>query len=222
MPNYRKRILSRTAGDYRLRENEYDSKIMRASSYGMLPNIGVDAWAIAVGSHGVYQTKKAKYLHWGMNEDQAERRAIQDAQLAFNKSQQSSEGPFMAPIQVDHTFYATTAMLFRNSSTSYTREAYTSARNLKRIISGEVDIDFVTKQILRTIGIKTYAQRFDEELAQQVGGRLPAGHIYNLGKPEAYCSRQASLICLLRWQHHVLRQKRIKAIMYSRLKQSRV
>lgn len=151
MPNFRKRILSRTSGDYRLKENEYDGKIMKASSYGMLPNIGVDAWTIAVGSHGVYKTRKAKYLRWGMEESQAERRAVQDAELCYNKSQQSSEGPFMAPVQVDHTFYATSAMLFRNSSTSYTREAHTSARNLKRLISGEVNEDYVAKQILRTL-----------------------------------------------------------------------
>lgn len=151
MPNFRKRILSRTSGDYRLKENEYDGKIMKASSYGMLPNIGVDAWTIAVGSHGVYKTRKAKYLRWGMNESDAEHRAIQDAELCYNKSQQSSEGPFMAPVQVDHTFYATSAMLFRNSSTSYTREAHASARNLKRLISGEVSEEFVTKQILRTL-----------------------------------------------------------------------
>ena len=151
MPNFRKRILSRTSGDYRLKENEYDGKIMKASSYGMLPNIGVDAWTIAVGSHGVYKTRKAKYLRWGMEESQAERRAVQDAELCYNKSQQSSEGPFMAPVQVDHTFYATSAMLFRNSSTSYTREAHTSVRNLKRLISGEVNEDYVAKQILRTL-----------------------------------------------------------------------
>ncbi len=151
MPNFRKRILSRTSGDYRLKENEYDGKIMKASSYGMLPNIGVDAWTIAVGSHGVYKTRKAKYLRWGMEESQAERRAVQDAEICYNKSQQSSEGPFMAPVQVDHTFYATSAMLFRNSSTSYTREAHTSARNLKRLISGEVNEDYVAKQILRTL-----------------------------------------------------------------------
>ena len=151
MPNFRKRILSRTSGDYRLKENEYDSKIMKASSYGMLPNIGVDAWTIAVGSHGVYKTRKAKYRRWGIEESQAERRAVQDAELCYNKSQQSSEGPFMAPVQVDHTFYATSAMLFRNASTSYTREAHTSARNLKRLISGEVNEEYLAKQILRII-----------------------------------------------------------------------
>lgn len=137
MPNFRKRILSRTTGDYRLRETEYDSKIMKAASYGMLPNIGVDAWTIAVGSHCVYKAQKRKYLRWGMEEERAERRAVQDAEMCFNKSQQSSEGAYMAPIQIDHTFYATSAMLFRNSSTAYTRETHNSARNLKRIFSGE-------------------------------------------------------------------------------------
>lgn len=166
MPNYRKRILSRTSGDYRLKENEYDGKIMKASSYGMLPNIGVDAWTIAVGSYGVYKTRKAKYLRWGMSESDADHRAIQDAELCYNKSQQSSEGPFMAPVQVDHTFYATSAMLFRNSSTSYTREAHASARNLKRLISGEVNEDFVAKQILRTLYPETEDAWTDEQWAK--------------------------------------------------------
>lgn len=151
MPNFRKRILSRTTGDYRLRETEYDNKIMKAASYGMLPNIGVDAWTIAVGSHCVYKAQKRKYLRWGMEEERAERRAVQDAEMCFNKSQQSSEGAYMAPIQIDHTFYATSAMLFRNSSTAYTRETHNSVRNLKRIFSGEVSEDYVAKQILRTI-----------------------------------------------------------------------
>lgn len=152
MPNFRKRILGRTSGDYRLRETEYDGKIMKASSFGMLPNIGVDAWTIAVGSHGVYETNKRRYLSWGLSEEQAEKRAVQDAELCFNKSQQSSEGPFMAPVQIDHTFYATSAMLFRNSSTSYTREAHTSARNLRNMLSGKANVDFMTKQILRLKG----------------------------------------------------------------------
>ena len=151
MPNFRKRILSRTTGDYRLRETEYDSKIMKAATYGMLPNIGVDAWTIAVGSHCVYKAQKRKYLRWGMDEEQAEHRAVQDAEMCFNKSQQSSEGAYMAPIQIDHTFWATSAMLFRNSSTAYTRETHNSTRNLKRIVSGEVSEDFVAKQILRTV-----------------------------------------------------------------------
>lgn len=151
MPNFRKRILSRTMGDYRLMETEYDNKIMKAATYGMMPNMAVDAWTIALGSHGVYLKNKRKYLQWGMDEERAKRRAVQDAEMCYNKSQQSSEGAYMAQIQMDHTWLSTTAMLFRNSSTSYTRETHNSARNLKRIVSGEANAEFVAKQILRAV-----------------------------------------------------------------------
>ena len=189
MPNFRKRIKSRTTGDFRLSATKYDkekgwtNRLMQIASYGMLPNIGVDAWTIALGSHAVYVKAKKKYLRQGYSEEKAERRAVQDAELCFNKSQQSSEGAFMAPVQIDHTFASTTMMLFRNSSTSYTRECVTSVRNLKRMMSGKVDVDFMAKQILRNAEIPTYSVRFDKELQQQVDGKLPVGHIYSLGMP---------------------------------------
>ena len=163
MPNFRKRIKSRTSGDYYLRDTEYDektwmSKIMDKTKWGMLPNIGVDAWTIALGSHAVYRTYKEKYLRQGMSEEQAEKRAILDAELCFNKSQQSSEGAFMAPMQIDHTMAASTAMVFRNSSTSYTREWVAANRNLKRLIGGEIKVEDVAKQILRGQGKETWTE----------------------------------------------------------------
>ena len=163
MPNFRKRILSRTIGDYRLSETEYDNKVMKAASYGMLPNMGVDAWTIAVGSYCVYKAKKRKYLRWGMDEDIAEHRAIQDAELCFNKSQQSSEGAFMAPIQKNQTYTAVSSMLYRNSATSYTRETHNSARNLIHLMSGEVKEEFVAKQILRTLYPELEGEWTDEQ-----------------------------------------------------------
>ena len=189
MPNFRKRIMSRTTGDFRLSATKYDkekgwtNRLMQIASYGMLPNIGVDAWTIALGSHAVYVKAKRKYLSEGYSEERADRRAVQDAELCFNKSQQSSEGAYMAPVQIDHTFASTTMMLFRTSSTSYTRDGITSTRNLKRMMSGEVSVEFMAKQILRNAEIPTYSVRFDKELQQQVDGNLPVGHIYSLGMP---------------------------------------
>ena len=189
LPNFRKRVKSRTTGDFRLSTTKYDkekgwtNRLMKLSAYGMLPNIGVDAWTIALGAHGVYQTAKAKYLRQGYSDERAERRAVQDAELCFNKSQQSSEGAFMAPVQIDHTFASTTMMLFRTSSTSYTREYVTSVRNLKRMMSGEVDVDFMAKQLLRNAEIPTFSMLFDADLQRQVEGTLPVGHIYSLGMP---------------------------------------
>lgn len=136
MPLYRKRVLSRTAGDYRLKESEYDTKLMRLFGKGMLPNIGVDAWTIAIGAHAVYKARYNRYRRYGMPEKEAEARAIRDAEISFNESQQSSEGPFLAPIQVDHTAEAFAYSLFRNSAYSYTRKTHEAARNLRNLMSG--------------------------------------------------------------------------------------
>ena len=189
MPNFRKRVKSRTMGDYYLSNSFVDEekgwidKLQEEMKKGMYPNIGVDAWTVAVGAHGVYKTALRRYKRQGFAEDVAERRAIQDAELCFNKSQQSSEGPYMAPIQIDHTAFGATAMLYRNSSTSYSREYVASVRNLKHMANGEVSVDFMAKQLLRQLEIPTFGKRFDEELSAQIAGILPADHIYALGKP---------------------------------------
>lgn len=149
LPLYRKRILSRTAGDYRLKESEYDTKLMKLFGKGMYPNIGVDAWTIAVGSHSVYKARLNRYLRYGMPEAEAEARAIRDAEICFNESQQSSEGPFLAPIQVDHTAESFAYSLFRNSAYSYTRKTHEAARNLRNLMSGKASVEFMAKQLHR-------------------------------------------------------------------------
>lgn len=151
MPLYRKRVLSRTAGDYRLKESEYDTKLMRLFGKGMLPNIGVDAWTIAIGAHAVYKARYNRYRRYGMPEKEAEARAIRDAEISFNESQQSSEGPFLAPIQVDHTAEAFAYSLFRNSAYSYTRKTHEAARNLRNLMSGNSTVEYMTKQLLRDL-----------------------------------------------------------------------
>ncbi|MDE5810712.1 MAG: hypothetical protein K2H61_00210, partial [Muribaculaceae bacterium] len=184
MPNFRKRMKSRTTGDIWLERAQQSSNKIKSwvARYGMLANVIVDGLTASL-VHGVYMTRRNKYLRWGMTEEQAHRRAIQDAEICFNKSQQSSEAPFMAPIQLDHTIDSVAATAYRSASQLYSREAHTSARNLKRIMSGEVDENFVAKQILRTMDIKSFSERFDEELKQQEAGTLPQGHIYQLGRP---------------------------------------
>lgn len=165
LPNFRKRVKSRTMGDYYLRDAEYNDRnwidnVQEKTKWGMIANISVDAWTIALGAHAVYRTQKDKYLRWGMSEEKAEKRAIKDAEITPNQSQQSSEGAFVAPLQVDHTVAGSAAMVFRNSSTSYTREWAASNRNLKRLTGGEIKVDNVAKQILRATGKEEWT---DEE-----------------------------------------------------------
>ena len=148
MPNFRKRIASRTTGDFYLRDTD-ESKLLDGAKWGMLPNIGVDAWTIAIGSHAVYRTYRDRFLRLGLDEKTAEKKALIQAELCFNKSQQSSEGAFIAPIQVDHTFLGASAMVFRNASTSYTREYTAANRNLMRWITGQTSIEATAKTLLR-------------------------------------------------------------------------
>lgn len=57
-------------------------------------------------------------------------------------------------------------MVFRNSSTSYTREYVASARNLKRLVSGDIKVDDMAKQILRGMGKEEWT---DQEFEQAKG-----------------------------------------------------
>ena len=149
MPLFRKRILSRTAGDYRLKASQYDTKIMKFFQKGMLPNIGVDAWTIAVGCYSVFKAREKRYIRQGMSKEQAKAKAIRDAEISFNESQQSSEGPFLAPIQVDHSAESFAVSLFRNSAYSYTRKAHEATRNLRNLTTGKSTVEFMKKQLVR-------------------------------------------------------------------------
>ena len=158
LPLFEKRWKSRMAGDPRLLKSDMDWKMWRsrivelASRVGMSPNAFVDALTVAIGTHSMYQTKKAKYLRWGMEEEAAEKRAKQDATILFNQTQQSSEGAFLSTMQVDRSWLSVLFTVFRNSSMSYTRQLYDAMRNLgHRMTLGYKDMshEYMAKQMRR-------------------------------------------------------------------------
>ncbi len=158
LPLFEKRWTSRMAGDPRLLKSEMDWKAWRskvvqlASRVGMSPNAFVDALTVSIGAHSMYQTKKKKYLRWGMNEAEADKRARQDATILFNQTQQSSEGAFLSTIQVDRSWLSVLFTVFRNSSMSYTRQQFDAIRNLsRRLQSGYEGLseEFMAKQMRR-------------------------------------------------------------------------
>ena len=158
LPLFEKRWTSRMAGDPRLLKSEMDWKAWRskvvqlASRVGMSPNAFVDALTVSIGAHSMYQTKKRKYLRWGMSESDADKRAKQDATILFNQTQQSSEGAFLSTIQVDRSWLSVLFTVFRNSSMSYTRQQFDAIRNLaRRLQSGYEGLseEFMAKQMRR-------------------------------------------------------------------------
>lgn len=158
MPIFRERWHSRISGDPRLLKSDMDwkmwrSRIMEISSrIGMTPNAFVDAVTVSIGARAMYETRLKQYLKEGYPTDAAEKRALQDATILFNQTQQSSESPFLSTMQVDKDWLSTMFTVFRNSAMSYTRQEFDAMRNLKRNLTpGQQakSIEFMTKQILR-------------------------------------------------------------------------
>lgn len=138
-----------TESDWKLWKNNI---VEAASRYGMAPNAFVDALTVSIGAKAIYETKKAQYLENGYSEEQAEKRAKQDATILFNESQQSNEGAFLSAMQVDRTFTSVALTVFRNSSMGYQRMLVDALRNIKhRMTKGykEESIEFMTKQMIR-------------------------------------------------------------------------
>ena len=158
LPIFRERWHSRISGDPRLLKSDMDWKMWRnrvmeiSSRIGMTPNAFVDAVTVSIGARAMYETRLKQYLKEGYPADAAEKRAMQDATILFNQTQQSSESPFLSTMQVDKDWLSTLFTVFRNSSMSYTRQEFDAMRNLKRNLApGQraKSIEFMTKQILR-------------------------------------------------------------------------
>ena len=171
LPIFRERWHSRISGDPRLLKSDMDWKMWRSrvmeisSRIGMTPNAFVDAVTVSIGARAMYETRLNQYLKEGYPADAAEKRAMQDATILFNQTQQSSESPFLSTMQVDKDWLSTLFTVFRNSPMSYTRQTYDGARNLKRNLTSAQrakSVAFMTKQILRDWEIDPESATDDE------------------------------------------------------------
>lgn len=159
LPIFEERWKSRMAGDPRLLKTEMDWKAWRnnvvqmASKIGMSPNAFVDALTVSIGAKTIYETRKARYIKEGYGEEKAEKRAMQDAEVLYNETQQSSEGAFLSTMQVDRSWLSVMFTVFRNSSMAYQRQLHDALRNLKRDLfkkgNREKSIEFMAKQMVR-------------------------------------------------------------------------
>lgn len=158
LPIFNERWNGRMAGDPRLLKSDMDWKMWRtrfmqiASRIGMSPNAFIDALTVAIGAHSMYRTRLARYLKYGYEQEAAERRANQDAEILYNQTQQSSEGPFVSPMQLDRTWYSVMFTVFRNSPMAYQRRLHQALRDFKNNrtrAQRERNIEFMKKQFER-------------------------------------------------------------------------
>ena len=173
LPGFQKRWMSKQAGDTRLMKTDSDWKLWRhnmvqtAARLGMSPNAFVDALTVAIGAKAMYETRLKKYLADGYPEEQADKRAKQDATILFNETQQSNEAAYLSAMQLDRTWASVALTVFRNSAMGYERQLVDAARNLSHRFFDkgykEKSIEFMAKQMVRD-GI-------DEETAKAAAER---------------------------------------------------
>lgn len=158
LPLFEKRWKSRQAGDTRLMSTESDWKLWRnkivekASQWGMSPNAFVDALTVSIGAHSIYQSRYDRYIKDGYTEEQADKKAKQDATTLYNETQQSNEAAFTSPVQLDRTVLATMLTVFRNSSMGYQRQLHDAIRNIGKMMKPGYkasSIEFMKKQMVR-------------------------------------------------------------------------
>lgn len=199
MPNFDKRWSGRKLGDTVLMDDPTDWKLWhtnlmeKAAYYGMTPNALVDAVTCAVGARAVYDTKYKQYIKAGLTEERAKEKALSDAEINFNTSQQSSEGAFVSPMQLDRTLESAIFTPFRNSSMLYERKGINALRNLKhRFEKGhkEASIKFMAGQLMdEGVGYnqatkaaeKMYQKGLTHNIADAIVALWLGSIIWNLG-----------------------------------------
>ena len=158
LPLFEKRISKRTAGDTRLLEDELDWKIWHSKMYewcskiGMSPNAFIDALTCAQGAYAIYKSRKGGYINRGMSEEEADKRALQDASIKFNETQQSSEGAFVSTMQIDKDLASVVASLFQNSTIAYLKRGTEHIAQLYNSIIGvgkEQQVEYLRKKYVR-------------------------------------------------------------------------
>lgn len=101
-------------------------------SKGMLGIVVVDAFTVATGMRAIYDYEVGKGKSRGLTDAQAKELAIFKADYFANKTQQSSEGLLLSPMQTARDFISTTLSTFNNAPFAQGRIILESIRELRR------------------------------------------------------------------------------------------
>ena len=165
LPMFKERVEGRKAGDYFLTAHMGDFDYhkhnwLNAIGRGALwTNSMVDAMTCAVGARSVYETKMRQYEKAGLDKETAHERAVIDAEIAFNQSQQSSEEAYVSPMQVDRTVGTAIFTAFRNGPFGYGRRFTGAIKSLANTMRDP-------SEMLRKTTNKWVAQGLDESKAR--------------------------------------------------------
>lgn len=147
LPSLRARIDDADMGYHELKEMDKTAnafkvldKLRAVGRVGMIPNKMIDVWVCAHVARACYDTQLAYYKKSGLSQEVAERKAKTDAEIAFNETQQSSQGAFLSELQSRHSIGSTMLTTYRNSPMSYQRVVVDASRNLRRQLTNRSEM----------------------------------------------------------------------------------
>ena len=154
---FRRRWDSGVAGnDIFTRELKYDSRtkagrFVRSISetvdwlqkMGMAPIAFIDAYTVAAGMRAIYDFEMKKLLKEGYTKEEAKKIAMRRAEMIANKSQQSSEGEYLAPLQMERGFI-TSLTMFQNAPFAQGRNIAEAWKEITR--NTDKEYAFIKKQ----------------------------------------------------------------------------
>lgn len=179
LPGFAQRWQSRQAGDSRLRESDADWGLWRnkivetASRLGMSPNAFIDGLTVAMGAKAIYETKLKRYRKAGYTDELAKKKALRDASISYNETQQSNANAYLSAMQLDRSAASVALTVFRNASMGYQRRLFQSIANLKHVFTPGYKaqaLEFMTKQMVR--------DGLNEQQAQQAAARIYRRAVY--------------------------------------------
>lgn len=154
IPSFRARVDVGDIGNVRLSEKVGDTNskagkwvenaLKTYSSIGMIPNRMIDAFTCSIGAKSIYDYKlrqlkleieRDKGLTPEMREEalkEAHRKAVMEADLFYNSTQQSSNPMFLSPMQVSRSIVDRAFSAYQNNNLGYVRKTFEAAYDLIR------------------------------------------------------------------------------------------
>ena len=156
---------------------KFDDAVRAVTKFGMKPNAFIDAFTSAAGARAVYDYTYEEMRKEGYSEEEAHTLAIINAEMAFNTTQQSSEGLYLAPMQMDRSVVATTLSTFMNAPYAMFRNTMIGVKEILRDAKKELAeieslefkkaMDIAKKQVEAQVAAAVARGEYSEEEAKK-------------------------------------------------------
>ena len=149
LPSFRVRVESGTVGNEKLTQDKLNKFLEAYINIGMWPNRMIDAVTCSTGAKTIYEYRLKRLRDAGVNEEEAKRMALMDADIFYNSTQQSAHPAFISPMQISRSLVDRVVTTYQNSNISYVRKWVSDFNDLKKSLDWKTLMDSYTEKYRR-------------------------------------------------------------------------